>query len=708
VAANKPERIKISISQALGLLLPYIKDRLISQLKSVWLIILYLVFFQTIILRIAISEASVIAVGIGLVVVGLTIFMEGLFLGLMRLGSLVGGGLPKKSPVAVVLAFGVLLGFLATLAEPSIQVLQMAGKSVKPWEAPLLFILLNKYSSYLVYSVGAGVGVAVGLGMLRFYYRISLKPFIYLFVGALVSVTIWASLDPNLKSIIGLAWDCGAVTTGPVTVPLVLALGIGISRMVGSAESGATGFGVVTLASLLPIVAVLVLGISMNKAVPQPMDVTNFFKIKNRSQVETLFKDKKELTRYVFMEAGPEGQLSFFGGKHGEMLQYLRDLATSKSKREAIFGKDTDSLERWAILKGTEEQQKAVFGNHENMQEAAFNYPDERKKGIDVRELSGRHFSAALKAIGLLAIPILIVFFLLVRETMPYPDEIVLGIIFCVLGLATFGIGIELGLDKLGSEIGRKLPASFKAIQLPEDKRTITNFDPGMVHVAVSSDGEKHQFFFSKEDGKIIKIPYDPSDFDLHTGQYRYTPVKGPLFGSGSPLPGILIVILFAFIMGYGATLAEPALNALGVTVEELTAGTFKKSLLMQAVALGVGGGIALGVTKIVLAIPLVWILVPPYVILLIVTKFSTEEFVNIGWDSAGVTTGPITVPLVLAMGLGIGTQVGVVEGFGILASASVCPILSVLLLGLHINRKRRAALIEESTNDKEAGKDRT
>ncbi len=165
--------------------------------------------------------------------------------------------------------------------------------------------------------------------------------------------------------------------------------------------------------------------------------------------------------------------------------------------------------------------------------------------------------------------------------------------------------------------------------------------------------------------------------------------------------------------MGYGATLAEPALNALGTTVEELTAGTFKKSLLMQAVAAGVGAGIAIGVIKIVLNMPLVWILMPLYVILLVVTKFSTEEFVNIGWDSAGVTTGPITVPLVLAMGLGISGQVGVVEGFGILASASVCPILTVLMLGLYINRKRKASLNEETvtlsekpvkgnTNDKE------
>jgi hypothetical protein len=150
--------------------------------------------------------------------------------------------------------------------------------------------------------------------------------------------------------------------------------------------------------------------------------------------------------------------------------------------------------------------------------------------------------------------------------------------------------------------------------------------------------------------------------------------------------------------------MAEPALNALGLAVEEITVGTFKKTLLMQAVALGVGVGITLGVMKIIWSIPLVYLLAPSYTLLLFVSKLSTEEFVNIGWDSAGVTTGPVTVPLVLAMGLGIGTQVGVVEGFGILAMASVCPILSVLSVGLSVTRKRKAALQEASKASQEGG----
>ncbi len=700
------QKIRLSIRQAIALLLPYIKDRVMAQIKSVWLIILYLIFFQTFILKIAIFEASAISVGIGLVVAGLALFMEGLFLGLMRLGSLIGGGLPKKSPMIVVLGFGLVLGFLATLAEPSIQILQMAGKSVKPWEAPLLFLLLNRYSNFLVYAVGVGVGASVCLGMLRFYFSISLKPFIYISVGGLLLLTFLAFLDPNLNNIIGLAWDCGGVTTGPVTVPLVLALGIGISRMVGTADSGATGFGVVTLASLLPVAAVLILGIYFNSSVPAPMSEKDFFKNENRSRIETLFKDSDALHKYVLTEAGSEDRLLFFGGDRLKITLYLNELAGNKDKSRAVFGDTPLALEKWALKQGIDEQ-NAVFGDLSNMKKLLPASPGKNINQIDIRSLIKRNFLTALKAIGLLTIPLFLVLFLLLRKSLPYPDEILLGIFFCILGFATFNIGIELGLDKLGKQVGAKLPSSFKAIELTEESKTINDFDPGVVQTAVSGDGEKHPFFYIKEGGRIISVPYYPDNFDRSKRQYQYTPVKGPLFGSGSAITGILVVILFAFIMGYGATLAEPALNALGATVEDLTAGTFKKSLLMQSVAVGVGTGIAIGVLKIVLSIPLVWILFPSYALLLIITKLSTEEFVNIGWDSAGVTTGPITVPLVLAMGVGLSTQVGVIEGFGILAAASVYPILTVLLLGLYVNRKRHAALVEESSPGDVPGEER-
>jgi len=682
------------MKEALGLLSPYIRSRVITQIKSIWLIILYLIFFQKVVLGISITGALVIACGVVLVVIGLTLFMEGLILGLMPLGELVGVRLPQRSGLPTVLVFALILGFLATLAEPSIHVLQSAGDSVKPWEAPLLFLLLNRYAHYLVYAVGAGVGVAVGLGMIRFYYSFSLKPFLYVFVAALCGFTVWASFDPNLRYIIGLAWDCGAVTTGPVTVPLVLALGIGVSRMFASSESGATGFGVVTLASLLPALAVFVLSLFLLGVAPRPMSEVDFFSPANRTAAERLLGGKDPLMRYAFVQAGPEGRLAFFDGNYDKMMQCFYDVYGDEARRKAVFGEDIEALKRWVAFHGTEGQQLAIFGSHENMEKSLIKYRAS-EENIDAGNLLAKNAIAAIKAIGLLTIPLFVVLFFILRDRMPQPDEILLGLFLCIAGLGIFGIGIEVGLNRLGTQVGSKLPASFKAIQLVEQRESVANLDPSLVHTAISPDGTRHQFFYVKKGHRYLEIPYDRNRYDPKTGRYHYVPSRGPLFGDHGSFAGIGLVLFFAFVMGYGATLAEPALNALGLTVEALTAGAFRKSLLMQAVAVGVGAGITLGLVKIIWDVPLVWLLVPPYALLLLLTHWSSEEFVNIGWDSAGVTTGPITVPLVLTMGLGISSQVGVVEGFGILAAASVCPVLSVLGLGLYAARKREAELKE-------------
>ena len=253
-------------------------------------------------------------------------------------------------------------------------------------------------------------------------------------------------------------------------------------------------------------------------------------------------------------------------------------------------------------------------------------------------------------------------------------------------------LALKLGLQRLGSEIGSNLPSTFKPVEMTTQHEVIRNFDPGIVTKAISNDGGVQEVFSRKTESGYSLLPYVPENFDTKTQQYSFTPVRGPLFDG---LLGIVVVILFAFMMGYSATLAEPALNALGATVEQITVGTFKKQLLMQAVAIGVGVGIALGVTKIIYNVPLIWMLVPPYLVLMVLTFLSNEDFVNIGWDSAGVTTGPVTVPLVLAMGLGIGGQVGSIEGFGILSMASVCPILSVLIVGLFVTKRRQSKIDE-------------
>ncbi|MGQ9655904.1 MAG: DUF1538 domain-containing protein, partial [Thermodesulfobacteriota bacterium] len=255
-------------------------------------------------------------------------------------------------------------------------------------------------------------------------------------------------------------------------------------------------------------------------------------------------------------------------------------------------------------------------------------------------------------------------------------------------GMVLFNIGMETGLTKLGSQVGQRLPSSFKAVELPEHRIVVEGFDEAFVQRAIDEKGVEHRFFFLKRGNRVESIPFHDRYLDREAHRYIHIPLKGPVLGGEKGLEGLLLVLLFGLVMGYGATLAEPALNALGLTVEEITVGTFKKSLLMHTVALGVGCGIALGVLKMVLGVPLFWLLAPLYAIALLLTRYSTEELVNIAWDSAGVTTGPVTVPLVLAMGLGLGSQVEVVEGFGILTMASVCPIVSVLLVGVRLGRE--------------------
>ena len=660
VASHAPANVKLSLRQVLGILGPYVRRRLTEQVKAVWLIVLYLVAFQTLLLEIPIFGAAVIAGGIVLVVVGLTFFMEGLLLGLMPLGELIGIRLPQKSRLPTILLFAFILGAGTTFAEPAVGVLKVAGSTVKAWDAPLLFLLLNRHSDYLVYAISLGVGIAVVFGMLRFLFGWSLKPFIYVLIPLLLGMSIWAAFEPNMIFLTGLAWDCGGVTTGPVTVPLVLALGIGVCRVVArDGDSVGGGFGVVTLASAFPIVFVLGLGMLFLASVPKPMSQTDFLGPQNRDKAVVLFESEAQLAGYAMQHAGPAGQLAYFGGDREAMSAFLSQRAASDAEKAAGAG---------------------AGGEPTNLVEVA-----------------ARNVVAALQAIVPLTILFFLVLWFILRERLARLSELLLGVGFAVIGLAIFSMGIELGLSRLGSQVGEKLPVAFKSIALTDQRQVIRNFNPELVRTSIAEDGTESKFFHLKQGSGYLALPFDAANFDATTRTYTFTPQKGPLFGSPGQLAGIIVVLLFAFVMGYGATLAEPALNALGRSVEELTVGTFRKSLLMQAVALGVGLGLLFGVAKIVWGIPLIWLLAPPYALLLYLTHVSSEEFVNIGWDSAAVTTGPITVPLVLAMGLGIGGQVGVVEGFGVLAMASVYPIVTVLGVSLWVTRRRQAALAEDA-----------
>ena len=533
----KPEKIKVGPAKAISLLAPYTYVRILEQVKAVVPLAAYLFLFQLLILRQPIAEASTISLGLVAVIIGLAIFMEGLKTGLMPFGTIIGDTLPKKASLFVVLIIIAILGVGVTYAEPAIGALKAFGASVNPQEAPYLYEILNNRSETLVVMVGAGVGIAAVIGTIRFVRGWSLKPLIYLALAPTILLTIYAWTNPDLRTILGLAWDCGAVTTGPVTVPLVLSLGIGIAASAGKGDSSLSGFGVVTMASLFPIIAVLILAI------------------------------------YVSQTTSVD-----------EIISMASMASSSASTTDASIWSQTP----YAEIRG------------------------------------------GVQAILPLVIYLMIVLFVILRSKLPNNLVTTYGLALSIIGMCVFNVGLTYGLGAIGGQAGSTLPAAFMEVSISE---------------------------------------------------------VSPIYNE---ILGLSIVILFAWILGFGATLAEPALNALGLTVQELTNGAFKKSMLMYSVAGGVAFGIALGVGKIVFGFDLATVLIPLYLLAVVLTYFSTEEFVNVAWDSAGVTTGPVTVPLVLAMGLGLGNAVSATEGFGILSMASICPILAVLLMGLFIQFQQK------------------
>ena len=208
---------KLTLKQQLGILLPFAWDKIKEQISCVWFVLAYLVVFQILVLGLPIVYSLMIATGISITIVGLAFFMEGLRLGLMPLGETLGSTLPRKKILGIPclptsLAFGFVLGMFATFAEPAIGVLRAAGAGVDPNAAPLLWTILNTGAAQLVNMVGVGVGIAVLLGVLRFYKGWSLKPFIYGGVIVLSALTLYFQFtDEKLKHVLGLAWDCGCL-----------------------------------------------------------------------------------------------------------------------------------------------------------------------------------------------------------------------------------------------------------------------------------------------------------------------------------------------------------------------------------------------------------------------------------------------------------------------------------------------------------------
>ncbi len=153
------------------------------------------------------------------------------------------------------------------------------------------------------------------------------------------------------------------------------------------------------------------------------------------------------------------------------------------------------------------------------------------------------------------------------------------------------------------------------------------------------------------------------------------------------------LIYLFAFLIGFSTTMAEPSLLAIAIKVEEISDGNIKQNFLRTAVAFGVAIGIALGSYRIVVGDPIHYYIIVGYLIVIILTQFAPKYIIPIAYDCGGVTTSTVTVPLVAALGLGLAENIEgrnpLIDGFGLIAFASLFPMITVMGYGIYANMQQ-------------------
>ena len=258
-----------------------------------------------------------------------------------------------------------------------------------------------------------------------------------------------------------------------------------------------------------------------------------------------------------------------------------------------------------------------------------------------LRTIASTGFSTALDVAPIVGILVLFQVAVL-RRSLPNLRRIAAGFVLVLLGLTLFLIGLEEALFPIGETMARQLTA------------------PETIGPASLADG---------------------------VDWYDY-----------------LLVYAFAAAIGFATTVAEPSLIAVALKAEEVSGGAIDAKGLRIAVAFGVAAGVALGCFRIVTGTPLPWYIIAAYLVVIVQTFRSSRTIVPLAYDSGGVTTSTVTVPVVAALGLGLAATVPgrspLIDGFGLIAFASVFPIMSVLgyaMVVSWVSRRRNANHSEET-----------
>jgi len=238
-------------------LLPILGRALLGSLRDLAPIVGVIIFFQALIIRQPFPELLSILTGLVLIIFGLAFFVAGLDIGLFPLGETLGQDFARKGSITWLLVFAFLLGFGTTVAEPVLVAVTREGAKAAA-AAGLIEANADAIAGYALgvrLTVAVSVGAAIVLGVFRILRG---WPLPVLIVGGYMVVMLMTIFAP--KEIVGLAYDSGGVTTSTVTVPLVAALGVGLARSIRGRDPLLDGFGLVALASLMPMIFVMIFG----------------------------------------------------------------------------------------------------------------------------------------------------------------------------------------------------------------------------------------------------------------------------------------------------------------------------------------------------------------------------------------------------------------------------------------------------------------
>ena len=472
-----------------------LKEKTLESLSAVLPITAIVMLISIFFVPMELGSIVMFLVGAVMLIVGMGFFQLGAEMAMTPIGEGIGAGMSKTKHLWLLLTIGFMMGLIITISEPDLQVLAEQVPSVPNYT--------------LIFTVAIGVGVFLALAILRIRYQIDLSMMLIIFYLFLLGISCFVP-----KDFLAVAFDSGGVTTGPMTVPFIMAMGVGLASVRSDKNAASDSFGLVALSSVGPILAVLVLG-------------------------------------------------CFFKPTTAEYS--LTDVASVVTTRDVAL----------------------VFA-----------------KGVPIY----------LQEVMISLLPILAVFVIFQLLSRRYRKreimKVFIGFAYTYIGLVLFLCGVNVGFAPVGAYLGRELAA----------------------------------------------LPYK------------------------------WILVPIGALIGYYIVKAEPAIQVLNHQVESVTSGAISVKSMNRCMSIGVSISVGLAMLRVIAGIPIMWIIVPGYVLALVLSRIVPKIFVGIAFDSGGVASGPMTSTFLLPLSIGTCEALDgnlMTDAFGVVALVALTPLIAIQLMGL-------------------------